>query len=59
MSDMQKKNEGTEPLHLTEQQKRRLRQRNLALAWVLTALVTLFFVVTIAKLGGNVADRPI
>lgn len=45
------------PLQLTEEEKKRLRQRNLALAWVLGAMVTLFFIVTIARLGGNVANR--
>ncbi len=47
------------PLQWTEEQLKRRRQRNLALAWVLGALVTLFFIVTIAKLGGNVAQRPV
>jgi hypothetical protein len=42
----------------TEEQLKRRRQRSLAIAWVLGALVTLFFVITIAKLGGNVAKRP-
>jgi hypothetical protein len=42
----------------SEEQLKRRRQRSLALAWVLGALVTLFFIVTIAKLGGNVAKRP-
>lgn len=47
------------PLQWTGEQLKRRRQRNLALAWVLGALVTLFFIVTIAKLGGNVAQRPV
>ena len=47
------------PHQWTEEQLKRRRQRNLALAWVLGALVTLFFVITIAKLGGNVAKRPV
>lgn len=47
------------PQQWTEEQLKRRRQRNLALAWVLGALVTLFFVITIAKLGGNVAKRPV
>ena len=49
--------EQDKPLVLTDEQKRRLRQRNLVLAWTLAALMLLFFVVTIAKLGGNVANR--
>lgn len=42
----------------SEEQLKRRRQRNVALAWVLVAMATLFFVVTVAKLGGNVAKRP-
>ncbi len=45
--------------HWTEEQIRKRRQRNLALAWTLAAFIVLFFVVTIVKLGGNVANRPI
>jgi hypothetical protein len=33
--------------------------RSLAIAWILAALVVLFFFVTIVRLGGHVADRPI
>src|SRR5262249_58897040 len=42
-----------------EERKRRQRKRSLAIAWILFALVVLFFVVTIVRLGGHVADRPI
>ncbi|MBL8908565.1 MAG: hypothetical protein JNM20_17975 [Rhizobiales bacterium] len=35
----------------------RRRKRAIALALVLAALVILFFVTTIVRLGGNVADR--
>ena len=45
--------------HWDEAMKKRRRQRNVAIAWVLAALVILFFVVTIAKLGGNIASRPL
>jgi hypothetical protein len=38
---------------------RRQRMRSLAIAWILFALVVLFFSVTIVRLGGNVALRPI
>jgi hypothetical protein len=45
-------------MHDAEQErKRRQRMRSLAIAWILAALVVLFFVVTIVRLGGNVADR--
>ncbi len=43
----------------TEEQIRRRRGRNLAIAWALAAFIALFFIVTIVKLGGNVANRPI
>jgi hypothetical protein len=51
-------NDGEKTPYWTEEQLKRRRQRSLAIAWVLGALVTLFFVITIAKLGGNVAKRP-
>jgi hypothetical protein len=35
----------------------RRRKRAIALALVLAALVVLFFVTTIVRLGGNVAER--
>ena len=46
------------PLRWTDEQLKRRRQRNVALALLLGGLVVFFFVVTIAKLGGNVANRP-
>ena len=33
--------------------------RSLAIAWILAALAVLFFIVTIVRLGGNVANRPL
>jgi hypothetical protein len=42
-----------------KERKRRQRMRSLAIAWILAALVVLFFIVTIVRLGGNVAVRPI
>lgn len=44
---------------LTEEEVRRRRSRSLALAWVLGGLAILFFVVTIAKIGGNIVNRPL
>jgi hypothetical protein len=35
------------------EQHRRMRGRNLALAWFLAALVVLFFVVTLVKMKGG------
>ncbi|MDO8289993.1 MAG: hypothetical protein Q7T44_12315 [Parvibaculum sp.] len=46
------------PRRWTAEQLKRRRQRNVALALFLGGLVIFFFVVTIAKLGGNVAKRP-
>jgi hypothetical protein len=41
------------------ERQRRQRMRSVAIAWILAALVVLFFIVTIVRLGGNVADRPL
>jgi hypothetical protein len=43
---------------LTEEQKRRRRARSIAIALALGALVLLFYVVTIVKLGPGVLWRP-
>jgi hypothetical protein len=42
---------------LTEEQKRRRRARSIAIALALGALVVLFYVVTIVKLGPGVLQR--
>jgi hypothetical protein len=42
-----------------DERKHRQRTRSLAIAWALAALVILFFMVTIVRLGGHVADRPL
>jgi hypothetical protein len=44
-------------VRLTEEQRRRRRSRSIAIALVLATLVAIFYVVTIVKLGGNVASR--
>jgi len=44
-------------MELTEEQKTRRRARSIAIAWALGAMVVLFFVVTIVRLGANVANR--
>ena len=33
--------------------------RSVAIAWILAGLAVLFFIVTIVRLGGNVANRPL
>jgi hypothetical protein len=38
-----------------EERQRRQRMRSLAIAWALAAMAILFFVVTIVRLGANVA----
>ena len=43
----------------TVEQRRRQRARSWAIALTLAALVVLFYVVTIVKLGSNVLDRPL
>jgi len=45
-------------MELTPEEQRKRSQRNYAIAATLLALVVLIFVVTIVKLGGNVASRP-
>jgi hypothetical protein len=44
---------------LTDEEKRRRDARSRALGLLLGGLAILFFIVTIAKLGGNVFNRPI
>ena len=46
------------PHSLTTEERQRRRKRSLALALVLGALVLIFYVVTIAKLGPGVMQRP-
>ena len=42
-------------MELTPEEKRKRSQRNYAIAGVLLALVVLIFVVTVAKISGNIA----
>jgi hypothetical protein len=44
-----------EGVRLTEAQLKRRRARSVAIALALFAFVALFYVVTIAKIGGNIA----
>lgn len=46
------------PVRLTPEEQKRRRKRSLALALTLGALVLLFYVVTVAKLGPQVLQRP-
>ncbi len=40
------------------ERKRRQRSRSIAIAWIIVAMVALFYVATIVRLGGNVFNRP-
>jgi hypothetical protein len=46
-------------LHMTPEQERARRQRNVAIALAIGFLVALFYAVTIAKLGAGVLHRPL
>jgi hypothetical protein len=52
-------NERENGIVLTEKQKRRRNARSVAIALSLGALVLLFYVVTIVKLGPGVLNRPL
>ena len=41
------------------EQQRRRRMRSIAIALALGALVILFYVATLVRLGGNVLNRPL
>ena len=45
-------------MELTEAQKKARRSRSIALGVVLAALAVLFYVITVAKLGPNLFNRP-
>ena len=46
-------------LVLTPEQQKARRQRNVAIALAIGCVVLLFYIVTIAKLGPGVLDRPL
>ena len=47
------------PPVLTPEEQKRRRNRSIALGLVLAGIVILFYVVTIAKLGPQVLNRPL
>ena len=53
------KSEQQEYIALTPEQQRRRRIRSIAIGLGLAALVVIFFLITIIRLGGNVANRPL
>lgn len=49
-----------EPIAQEElERRRRQRNRSIAIALALAALVLLFYVATVVRLGGNVLNRPL
>ncbi len=44
-------------IRLTPEQERRRRKRSIAIALMLGAMVILFFVVTVVRIGGNIASH--
>jgi len=52
-------NDSEKGIVLTDEQKRRRRARSIAIALALGALVALFYVVTIVKLGPGMLRRPL
>ena len=51
--------ERDEELERELERRRRQRYRSIAIALVLGALVLLFYIATIVRLGGNVFNRPL
>jgi len=51
--------EPAEGVVLSPAEQRRRRSRNIAIALTLAALVILFYVMTLARLGSNVFNRPL
>ncbi len=47
------------PQILDAEAKRRQRLRSIAIAWALAAIALMFFLVTIVRLGANVAHRSL
>ncbi|OYU88837.1 MAG: CoxF protein [Bradyrhizobiaceae bacterium PARB1] len=56
--DKERKSEQQDGIVLTEAQKKRQRERSIAIAWALGILVVLFFAVTMVK-GPAVLVRPL
>ena len=49
----------TDPVRLSDGERRRQRRRSVAIAAMLAGLVVLFYLVTIVRMGGQVAKRAI
>ena len=48
----------TAPDQIEQQRRKRQRMRSIAIACALVGIVVLFYVVTLVRLGANVANRP-
>ena len=48
-----------DPIALTPEEERRRRIRSMAIGWGLAALALVFFLVTLVKLGGDIANRAL
>ena len=46
-------------IRMTEAQKKARRSRSIAIGLALAALVILFYVITLAKFGPGILDRPL
>lgn len=47
-----------EMVRLTPEETRARKRRNAAIGWLLVAFCLLVFLITLAHLGGSVAERP-
>lgn len=59
MVDRPTQNEPSSGIRLTPEQEKRRRARNLALGLTIGFFALLFYVITWAKLGAGVFDRPL
>ena len=59
MTDLLDKETESRGVRLTPEQDRSRRQRNIAIGLAVGFFALLFYVVTIAKLGPGVLDRPL
>jgi hypothetical protein len=49
----------TPPLTLSEEDKARRAKRSRAIGWTIAALVLLFYVITVLKMGPAILKRPL
>ncbi len=59
MTDLMDKDTESRGVRLTAEQAKSRRQRNIAIGLAVGFFALLFYVVTIAKLGPGVLDRPL